>query len=238
MIDLHTHILPNLDDGARNIPESLKIIKKEITAGVTTIVATPNFIPGLYEPTPTDITHSIAVLKKALDELRWPVNILPGMEVRLSPKLFSMCTFEQFQTINDTQYILVDIFQTPFTRIEMVLENIINHKLIPILGHPEKCADVQKDIKLLEPWIEKGLLIQVSTGSLAGMYGGRVKKTAEKLLQKNLVHILATDAHDFARNLVSLDTGVKIAEVFIGERAQLLASKNCDMILKGKLLSL
>jgi len=236
MLDLHTHLLPEIDDGARNFPETLKIIKKEMEDGVQQIVVTPNFISQLYEPTVQEIQEGLTLVKKALTELDWPVEILPGMEVRLSPDLFSQYNLGDFLTINQTRYLLVDLFETPLFEVAPVLDEMIAGNLWPILAHPEKYVEVQENTEILNPWLKKHVLFQVSTDSLSGLWGKKVQSTAEKLILERMVHILATDVHNPFRNFVPLSYGLEIARRLIGEDAELLVAQNCDMIVQGKSL--
>ena len=96
--------------------------------------------------------------------------------------------------------------------------------------------EVQENTEILNPWLKKHVLFQVSTDSLSGLWGKKVQSTAEKLILERMVHILATDVHNPFRNFVPLSYGLEIARRLIGEDAELLVAQNCDMIVQGKSL--
>src|SRR4030042_1504313 len=110
MTDLHAHNLPGIDDGCANFPTALKLIKKEVEDGVDKIVVTPNFIDQLYHPSKNEIINIYQLLNKAVSELKWKVEIFLGTELRLVPDILEKYALSDFITINQTSYLLVDVY--------------------------------------------------------------------------------------------------------------------------------
>jgi len=197
MIDLHCHILPGLDDGSPDLDTSLAMARVALDDGIETIVATPHcFVDA--GPTPAQIRTATQQLQAALDDGDLPLTVLPGAEVRAQPQLAEMVSRGEVMTVADGgDYLLIE---PPFIGIPNYLEQLCFELQIagitPILAHPERADLVRRQPELCERLVERGCLIQVNAPSLHGQYGRAIRRIAADLIRRELVHIVASDAHN------------------------------------------
>ncbi len=201
MIDVHAHILPGVDDGARDMENSLKIARQAEQAGVSTIVATPHLMEGVYQSDPEELQRVATQLQEEIDAAGIEIEILLGCELMLTHGTLRLLREEQVLSINDSRYVLVEF---PQMRIPEdageLLYSVQMMGYTPILAHPERYTEIQRDPNLLYPWVKEGVIAQLNAGSLLGVFGSRVAETAEILLEHNLVQLVASDVHyDYQR---------------------------------------
>lgn len=223
MIDIHTHILPGLDDGARSIEEAVKIIRQAERGGVKIIVATPHLILG------TAYAYSRETINKGLEQLRSRlfqayinVTLLPGAELYLDgTQDINRILKQDPVTLNNQNHLLIEfpLHQTPPNTREIV-STILQGGIIPVIAHPERNKDIQDDPDLLFELIRQGAVAQLDGGSLLGHHGRRAKKWAEIFLVHHLVQVIASDVHFFMRGeLPYLYLAYERAVELIGEKA-------------------
>lgn len=196
MIDLHCHILPNIDDGASSWSVSLNMCRQASENGIKTIVATPHILNGVYENHPQAIEEKVKILNQKLKENNIPLQVLPGSEVHLSADIIEKIKKQEILTLNKSSYILLEF---PHTQIPLHIEEILFQIQImgitPILSHVERNLKFQQNPSLLSQLIQKGALAQITAASLCGFFGPIIKKFTQKLLVGGLVYCMATDAH-------------------------------------------
>ena len=226
MWDFHSHILPNIDDGAKDSNETIKMAKIAVQEGIHTMVATPHYIPFDHEVHRDEILESIEKTNKALEEENIPIKILSGMEVFADWEILKRIDQGQILTINDTRYILIEL---PMHDIPDYIDDLFFEievrGLLPILAHPERNKKIQNDPNILNEWIEKGVLTQINTGSLMGILGQASQETAEIFLKHNMVHLLGTDAHTSGRRSPRIKEAIDIIK-------ELLTPVQCKLILE------
>lgn len=196
MIDLHTHILPGIDDGARTLDDALEMARALVADGVTTVAATPH-VRDDY-PTSADVMlRAVDELRGALEAAGIPLILLPGAELAVDriPRLDEN-ELRRLTLAGSDQYVLVE---TPYYGWSPELaEQLLELRLAgftPVLAHPERNAHVQGAPSLLVPLVHGGTLIQVTAASLEGRLGAASRQTAFHLVETGLAHILASDAH-------------------------------------------
>lgn len=197
MIDIHSHILPYIDDGADSWKTSLKMCQQAASEdGIKTIVATPHILNGVYKNKPQDIEEKVKILNQKIKENNIPLQILPGSEVHLSADIIEKIKKQKILTLNKSNYILLEF---PHTQIPLHIEEILFQIQImgitPILSHVERNLKFQQKPSLLAQLIQKGALAQITAASLCGFFGPIIKKFTQKLLVDGLVYCIATDAH-------------------------------------------
>lgn len=192
MIDMHTHILPNVDDGAKSIEEANALVQEAKQVGFDEVVSTSHYIEGYYEVANEERQNYINQLSKENNNFK----IHLANEIYLSENILNLIEQKKVSTINNTNYIL---FEMPFSTKPIALYNIIyellQNKYIPILAHPERYTFIQEQPGLVYELIEKGLLMQGNFGSIMGQYGKKAQIIIQKLLQNNMIHFLGTDVH-------------------------------------------
>lgn len=196
MIDFHTHIIPNIDDGSKSVEETFHLIKEAEKAGFNKIISTSHYMEGYYEVDNSERRVWINALNEKLKEQNIDVTLYLGNEIYLTEKIIQILEEDKASTINNTSYVL---FEMPLNVKPLylydVLFEMLRVKLVPILAHPERYAFVQKEPDLIYDLIEKGILMQCNFGSFTGQYGTKAQIIARELLENNMVHFLGTDVH-------------------------------------------
>ncbi len=196
MIDIHTHLLNNVDDGSRDPIESLTNIKLAEEAGFTDIILTPHFIEGYYENNYETIKPKIEELRRKIKDNNINLNLHHGNEVYFSDKMEYLIKNNIVASLAQSKYLL---FELPLRSKILTLDNIIidiqSAGFIPVLAHPERYTFIQENPNEILNIISKGVLIQSNYGSIIGQYGKEANKTIIKMLKHNMIHFLATDTH-------------------------------------------
>ncbi len=218
MIDIHTHILPDIDDGAQTLEESLGIIKNAVNEGVKTLVATPHVLEVPSESEWHKVRDKFNSVKQALISEKIDIDIILGAELFISPDLPIKITQNRELTINSgNRYALLELpvqGLPPFT--EQTIFELLLKRIVPIIAHPERCVEIQNDFSKMSNLVEKGVLAQANSGSLIGRYGKKVQKTCRTLLENNLIHIIGSDIHSIFNGSYPLSQGVKLAAEIVG----------------------
>jgi protein-tyrosine phosphatase len=197
MIDLHCHVLPGIDDGPRDLQESLDMARTAVNNNIQTIVATPHSLNGFFVNSWPDVVSRAAVFQGALEDASIPLNLLPGMEVQLGPELFAAIESGEAGTINNnSRYMLMEFpaFSLPLGSREMIFKLQLQG-ITPVIAHPERHFILQNNLQQLHEFVKLGALCQLTALSLTGEFGGMVRKSAEEMIRAGLVHVIATDAH-------------------------------------------
>jgi len=256
MIDLHTHILSGLDDGANTIEESLEMCRIAYRDGIRTIVATPHTLNGLYRNDRPSILTKVQELNAALKRFQIqnpnsgiflstilkpqtsiPLRILPGADVHLNDQTIPQLDTGKVTTIGDKGKCL--LLEFPFTGIpygaEEVLHQLISRGIIPIISHPERNLEVEQNPKRYGEMIRMGCLGQVTASSLTNGFGPEVRRLSEKLLTEGLIHIIASDAHSTDGRPPVLSQAVRAAAKIVGEKEALrMVTDYPQSILEGR----
>ncbi len=193
-VDLHTHILPGIDDGARDMQESIEMAKIAAEEGITDIVCTPHLIAD-YDAGIRLAEERRAELSAQLARQNIPVRLHKGYEVFLNQCFLDYRTPEKL-TIGHSNHILVEMnFEQMPEDFDEFLHLMRVSKLMPILAHPERYRFLWKDFGLCKSMRERGILFQMNAGSILGMYGPMAQKMAKKMLKRGMVDLIGTDAH-------------------------------------------
>jgi protein-tyrosine phosphatase len=220
VIDLHTHILPGIDDGARDLDESIEMCRIAANDGIKTIVATPHTGNGLYLINREHVLSEVALLNQKLAEFSIPVNILPGTDVHIGTyfDVNEMLEHGEAITVTDNNcYMMVEFSQNFIaSNFNELLFKLKSRGITPIFTHPERNIIIQEDMDVLFDWIEKGGLVQLTAMSLTGYFGRSIKRFSEELLTSNLVHFIASDAHSTTGRPPVLSTARDVAASLIG----------------------
>ena len=196
MIDLHSHVLPGVDDGARTIEDSRELASKAASEGITAIAATPH-VRHDYPTTPDRMEAEVAALRRDFSEQGIPVEILHGGEVDLQAmRALSQDDLRRFTIAQNGRYLLVEFpYRGWPLDLEQTLFDLALSGFAPILAHPERNAEVQAEPGRLSPFVDRGGLVQITAASLDGRIGRRSRQAAQELIEAGLAHILASDAH-------------------------------------------
>jgi protein-tyrosine phosphatase len=235
MIDLHCHLLPGVDDGARDLEEALAMARLAAADGIRAIVATPHVMNGLYHHTREELQAHFTRLKEYLDAQGLPLALYLGADIHLSPGLIQNLERQELPALNNQRYLLLELpaFALP-SALHEILFGLRARGFIPIITHPERNAAIQKNPEQAAELSRFGALFQVTAMSLTGEFGKVVQACAAALLEKGLVQVLATDAHSREGRPPILSAGVRAAEKLIGKDAALrLVTAHPERVLAG-----
>lgn len=232
MIDIHSHILWGMDDGAHSREISLAMLRVAAAAGTTDIVATPH-ANSQYEFQPELISERIRDLESALPD---GPKIHRGCDFHLSYQniedaLANPCKY----TVNAKNFLLVEFSNLNIPgNTERILDRLMEHGMFPIITHPERNPILAKKLDQLASWVERGSLLQVTAKSLEGGFGGSAKTAGWKMLSRGIVHFVASDCHDPEYRSPRLNTAFDLVSRNISaEAARLLFITNPSVVTTG-----
>lgn len=238
IIDLHCHILPNIDDGAENIEETIEMLSIAAEEGIRGMIATSH---AEAEVGPKQSEKYLKAFRKTLQYIESndiPIQIYPGNELYYSEGMISALKNGEAHTINGTRYVLVEfpIYES-FYYIERGLRNLQNAGCWPIIAHVERYQSLQSEEKIRQ-LIELGVYIQINASSVAGKAGIPTRMFCTKLLRKGLVHIVATDAHGSKRRRPVIKDCLRLIDRIAGENyRRAISEENPEKIIKGERIS-
>jgi protein-tyrosine phosphatase len=196
LVDLHSHVLPRVDDGARDDDEALRMLRIAEEDGIGTIAATPHahHFPGSLVPERVERLNQLAA------DAGLTIKVVPGSEVRLAADLPARHRDVQLLTLNCSRYLLFELYFDGGwpSYLRRVVDELRALGLWPILAHAERYEAVQRDPAPLRDLIAAGVPIQINAASLVGPAERGAQPTAERLIRDRMVHILASDAHNAA----------------------------------------
>jgi protein-tyrosine phosphatase len=238
MIDLHSHIIPGIDDGPGNLTQSLKLVHKYSEAGYHRVVATPHYISGSpWMPAPELIKSKIGHLNQAIQNEGIDLTVFPGMEVAMDAQIGALLDTGRLQTLADKSYVLVE---APFQRLPWgwkdLFFDIISRGYRILLAHPERCGQIAARPKLCNEILASGVYFQINWISFLGFYGREVEKLVRYMAKHDYIHCLATDSHDTrARHPGRVKHAQDIVENLIGkDNTNLLARRNPARVFEDK----
>ena len=238
MIDIHTHILPGLDDGSQTLSDSLEMAELALESGVDTIIATPHSNQlGRFENFDlVHLKHVFSRLQQALQEEGIPLTLHLGMEIFASEDLCEKIQAGALLSLNRSRYYLVEFaFDEAPEFIGDILDGMLSVGAIPVIAHPERYFCVQDTPELLYEFREMGAVLQINKGSVFGRFGEEAERTARFLLENRLAGCVASDAHGADYRTTDMRPVRQFLEERYGEAyAQLLVKVNPRRILEDR----
>ncbi|MGN1031068.1 MAG: tyrosine-protein phosphatase [Butyricicoccaceae bacterium] len=235
MVDLHAHILPELDDGSNCMGDSLEMAAMALESGVHTLVATPhsNQMNRFENFDSEDLRQRFREFCGLLKEEGLPLEVFLGMEIFASGDLEENIRSGRLISLNGSRYYLVEFgFEERPEAMEEYLGQIFAAGGVPLIAHPERYVSVQRDPEMVYEWQQDGCLIQINKGSLLGRFGRRARAAAHLLLDNGLVTCVASDAHSpYMRTTWMADIRDYIEERIGEETAYILLHRNPKRIL-------
>lgn len=236
MIDIHSHIIPNVDDGARSVEETFNILKEAQEAGFTDVILTSHFLLNYYETNAQELIFWKEKLQEVLKKQGTEINLHSGMEVYITNQMEELLENKKILTLANSRYMLIELpLATNVKYFDYVVYYLEAKGIKPIIAHPERYKCVQKDPDIVEEYIEKGCLIQCNYGSIVNLYGREAEKTIKTLLKKNQVHFLGSDVHrENGTYLIILDAIKKIRKIIGENKINELTTINPKKILQNE----
>ncbi len=223
MIDLHSHILPGIDDGSKNLEMSLAMARMAVDDGIKVMACTPHIYPGLYMNDAAGIAAARDALQASLDEHGIPLKLTTGADVHLVPGLLDRLRAGTVPCLHNTRYLLLEPSHhvAPPRFAESVFQ-LVAAGYVPVITHPERLTWVEDHFQVFVDLTKQGAWMQITAGALTGAFGPRAKYWGERFLGEGLTHILATDAHSTGRRAPLLSQARAIAERMLGPEEALL----------------
>lgn len=205
-IDIHSHILPKMDDGSRSMEQSLEMLRIACKQGITVMIATPHNMPGKGCPSIKQIYEKVEWLQTMAEQEEIPMKLIAGTEYYYREEVLDMLEADEIMTLGDSSCVLVE-FEPTVDRIYFrnALRDIMTTGHRPVIAHVERYINITQDILLLTDLKKMGALIQVNAASITGDYGRYTKKAVKQLLKEQMVDFVATDAHSDGRRAPFLE---------------------------------
>lgn len=239
MIDIHSHVIPGIDDGAGDIETALEMLKIAQEDGIETIVATPHFYRNKFECNLEEVKKHVENLKAAVKKENIAIEIIQGQEIYIDKCTTDLYKERIIGTINGSKYMLIETSLTG-AKPKDLMENIYELKLLgitPIIAHPERYEFIIKDNMEINEFIKEDCLFQITSTSVQGLFGKEVKNTAENLIKNGICNFLGSDAHTTERRCP------KIKEAFedvkrLNEDVYEMITKNSKALLNNEDINL
>lgn len=237
MIDIHSHILFNIDDGAATLEDSVKLCRDAADNGVKLITATPHFFDYSHiRSFVSERNHKISVLREILDEEDIPISVAAGSELFLNDKVFSAGDLDAL-TINGSRYMLCEFPLGPFDidRAPLWIDELISRGYTPIVAHPERYIEFHRNLYIIDELLDREVVFQVNIDSLTGKNGEEPQKMAIDMVMRKIALLIGSDAHDTEYRHTRLREKFKDLPEFIDERILLdCMDKNAKAIIKNE----
>lgn len=236
MIDIHSHILPGVDDGSKDMEMSIEMAKIYIENNIKKVIVTPHYIEGVENNLSKDNKVILEAFKKRLKEEELDLQVFLGNEVMMSLDILKDIEEENIATLNNTRYILIEL---PMFDIPLYSRDIIYELLIrgyqPIIAHPERNRVIGDDPNILFELIEEGALGQLNLGSIEGKFGKKIAETGKLLLSHNMIHFVSTDSHRSNMRTPNVKKALNILKALVDKNYyELLTYKNANYLLENK----
>ena len=203
MIDLHSHILPGIDDGARTLDDSLEIAWQSYESGVTHMLCTPHINEGVFDNSVETISLAFESLNRHLIKHEIPLSIAIGSEVRVSPSIIDLVKQNKIPfigTFNEEKLLLLEL---PHSHITPGVENLVRwlkrNNIQPVIPHPERNREIISDYRKILHLESMGCIFQVTAGSFIGRFSEKSKEIADMMLHENKIAYVASDTHNVKR---------------------------------------
>ncbi|WP_419881728.1 tyrosine-protein phosphatase [Peribacillus sp. B-H-3] len=235
MIDIHCHILPGIDDGAKTIQDSLEMAKLAVQEGITSIIATPHHKNGSYDNTKTDILSKVKELNEVLKNAFIPLTILPGQETRIYGEILEDYEAGEILPLNiSSTYLFIELPSGHVPRYtERLLYDVQNKGLTPIIVHPERNQELIQNPDILYQLVKNGALTQVTASSLVGYFGKIIKKFSHQLIKANLTHFVSSDAHNITNRSFKIIEALDEIEKQYGVDMIYFFQENAELLIQG-----
>lgn len=209
MIDLHSHILPKLCDGAQNRETSLAMARLAVADGTTHLACTPHIYPGVYQNSTATILPALQQLQSELDQHQIPLKLVIGADVHMMPEVMQGLKQGAIPTLHNSRYFLLEpSHHVPVANFIEQVENFLHAGYVPLITHPERLRWIEGHYEEFIEAARLGAWIQITAGAITGHFGRSAKRWAERFLQDGLVHIIASDAHNTEHRSPVLSAGI------------------------------
>ncbi len=236
MIDFHNHIIFDVDDGAQDIEQSIKMLKEAQEAGITDVILTPHYMEEYYEVGTKAIAKRMEIINQEIEKNNINIKLHQSNEVYITSNIINLLKNERVSTVAGSKYVLME---TPMLQVPMNFRQIIydlkSNGYIPVIAHPERYEYIQKNPQIVYDLIQDGVLFQANIGSIIGIYGNDAKKTVKKLLKHKMVHFIGTDTHRPDSIYPKVEKALKkLSKIVPEDELEKIICENAKCVLENK----
>ena len=236
MIDFHSHIIPEIDDGSRSIEETMLLIEEAKEAGFSTIISTSHYLPEQYEFDEASRKQFLDIIQKGANNLGIDIELCLGSEIYASYDIVELLQEHKASTLNGTKYVLFELpMQTEMPNLKNIIYNLLGDGYRPIIAHPERYAYVKENPNWLLEYLEIGVLFQANYASIIGLYGKEAQRTVKLLLKNNMIHFLGSDVHK-AKTIYPRMPEIlqELRKILERDQIKKLTKTNAQLVLENK----
>lgn len=236
MVDIHCHLIPGIDDGAKDLQESLRMARMAAQDGIGTIVVTPHQLGQFQHNTGDVIREATRSLQAELNKAKIPLRVLPGADVRIEESMIrKLVSGEVLSLADHRRHVLLELPHELYFPLEPILKQLESKGMVGILSHPERNQGILRQPKLLPKLVDIGCLMQVTSGSILGSMGPTCKELSDWMLKEGLVHFVSTDAHGVkSRRPLMSHSYKRVEELTNPQMAYDLFVSNPECVAMGK----
>lgn len=222
MIDLHSHLLHGVDDGAQTLDEAIALARRAVQDGIRLSVLTPHLHPGRYDHRRSDLARRLDDFRVALAAENVPLEVRLGGEVRFGLEALELLLEDQVPFLGTVDSYRVMLLEFPHQMIpvgsQQFVEKLMQMKIRPLIAHPERNKSVMARPDRLIGFLDSGCWLQLTAGSLVGRFGEAAQAASRYILEQNWAHVIATDAHNMEHRPPVLSEGREAAARIVGEQ--------------------
>lgn len=236
MIDFHSHIIPQVDDGSKNLKQTDELINEAVNAGFDKIILTPHYIKTYYESDTEQNELWAEGIRKIIEKENLNLEVYLGNESYLSDDILELLAEKKITTINSSKYFLMEMpLNTKPINMFSVVYKLKEKEIVPIIAHPERYSFIQQDPFIIYQLIKNGCLAQSNFGSFVGYYGKNAQTLAQKLIENNMVHFLGSDVHRPNTVYMQIKEAKKKIISIIGEKKfNKITTENPDHVINNE----
>lgn len=234
MIDIHCHILPGIDDGSQSMEDTIEMARAAVDEGIHTIIATPHHRNSKYENPKELIIPQVDAVNQVLINEGIDLKVLPGQEVRLYGELVEGIEKNEILNLNHTQYLFIEFPSNHVPRYaETLLFDLQLQEITPIIVHPERNQEIIERPEVLYNLVKKGALTQVTASSVSGHFGKKIRNFSFQLIEANLTHFIASDAHNVTSRGFKMAETMDILQSKYGIDLVYFFQENAELLVQG-----
>lgn len=236
MIDIHTHLIPNVDDGADSIKETLRLAQAAVEEGITHTILTPHHNRYWVTNEKDKVLKRTKEVEQVIQEANIPLTVSPSQEIRMNEEFSEELFAGNYLSLDrGGQYYLVEFSWRDFPSFaRSYLQEMLDAGIIPVIAHPERQRPFLDNPNLLKELIEMGCISQVTASSIVGDYSEEIRQAAHYMMEENLIHVIASDAHNTVERPFNIKKALKILDEVYGTAYKDYLVNNAEKIFKGQ----
>lgn len=236
MFDIHTHLIPNVDDGAQSMEETIQLARAAIEEGIEHLVLTPHHNQYWVKNEKDKVLRLTEEIRQVLKEENIPLSVAPGQEIRMNEEFMDDLTAGNYLSLDGAgKYYLVEFsWRSMPVFAKSYLQQMLDLEIIPVIAHPERQRPFLDHPELLVELIDMGCIAQVTATSVIGGYTQEIKEAAFQMIEQKLVHVIASDTHNLHERPYNLVKAAKVLENNFGLEHKDVLFNNAKNIVEGK----